>query len=1075
MCTGKQILKLAVLLWLPALFLGPGNAQTTGTILGQISDPSGGAVVGATVRCKNISTGLVRSASTNTEGGYLLPSLPTGTYEVTAEASGFKLSTQTGISLEVAQNARIDFNLQVGSVNETVNVAAAAVAVDTQSTTIGAVVDNRRVSTIPLNGRNVLALAQLLPGVGTIAVDTAITFNRNGPRLNISGGRANENSILLDGSAMIGVFTNVGQNLPSPDTLQEFRILTNTYSAEYGRAAGGVFLAISKSGTNDLHGSAWEYLRNDTLNARNFFAASKPFLRQNQFGVSAGGPVVIPGYNGRNRTFVFGSYQGLRIRQQSLITNFPATALEREGDFSALGRPIQDPVTGQPFPRNIIPADRIDPLSRRMLSDYLLLPNQADGRSLTLRSLPTSGNQYAVKVDHKLRSSDDLSVRFYQNKDQALNQGGGDAELLSGTSSNLSRSWSVNETHIFSPGLLNEFRSSYTRSEGNRFSSPANKSPRELGGKFNQDGSLPLTPSVTVSGRYSISPVFPQHEPDNIIQVGDKVSWIRNRHSIKAGAEVIRLRHLTRAQFQSSGSFTFNGLFTGNAMADYMLGLPSALFHQSILEDDSRSGEYNFFAQDDFKVHRKLTLNFGLRYELRTPWVQRRDHTAVIRLGQQSKIFPTAPPGLVFPGDAGVPRGLIPTDKNNFAPRFGFAWDPVGNGRTSVRGAYGVFYSYAGAVISAVVNQTLPYVLPLSLPTPPSFSDPYRGRQDPFPYVVNPQNPIFIYPIQAYTISPDYRDGYVQQFNLNVQHQFGSNLVMQAGYVGSVGHKLLSVREANAARYVPGATAANVAQRRPIFPQFYDSISDLHSDTDSNYHSLQVSIDKRFSQGYTVQLAYTFSKSIDNRSGYTVDSGVQDPDNLRRDRGLSDFDQRHILALNGIWELPFFAGKTPISKILGGWQLAGTLRASSGIPFTVVSGSDFALVGPGRHVGRQRPDVIGDGKLDTSRPHGELVARYFNTGAFVRNALPGKEGQYGNSGRNNLIGPGFSQTDLAVLKRFTLPRERLGRVEFRAEIFNLLNRVNFLNPEPTLISPAFGRLLSAKDGRIVQFALRYDF
>lgn len=1056
------------------------HGQTTGTILGQVSDSTGAMISGAKIEVQNVDTGLTREAETNDAGGYLVPSLPSGNYKLTATARGFKVYSQSNITLQVGQNARVDVPLVLGSVTESVSVSAAALAVDTQSTTIGATIDNRRLENIPLNGRNVLSLAQLLPGVGTANIPTTVTFSRSGPTISVSGSRTNQNNIMLDGTTLIGAMGNVAQNLPSPDALQEFRLLTNTFSAEYGRAAGGVFLAVTKSGTNELHGSLWEFLRNDALNARNFFSAGKPFLRQNQFGGSVAGPVILPHYNGRNRTFIFGSYQGLRIRQQSLITTFPPSARELAGDFSGSPTPVKDPVTGQPFPGNQIPTSRFDPLALNIAKLYLPPINQPDGRSVTLRSLPLSSNQFIVKGDHRLTESDHLSVRFYRNKDFAEGTNGGDADALTGTRANTVTSWSVNETHIFNPGLLNEFRASYTRVYSLFKTSPLNKTPRELGANFNQDGPFPLVPTVTVSGRINVSPEFPLPEPDDLFQYDDKLSWIRGRHAIKFGAEIMRIRHLSRGQFQSSGQFSFDGSFTGNAMADYLIGRPNNLFMQSPLEDASRTGNYHFFVQDDFKLNRKLTLNIGLRYELNTPYVQVHDWTSTIRpyVGcttdcAHSVKFPTAPPGLVYPGDPGVPRGLIPTDKNNFAPRVGFAWDPTGKGRTAVRGAYAVFYDYTGAIISATVNQTLPYVLPISLPSPPSFSNPWQGRTDPFPYKTDPANPVFVYPTQAYSVSNDFRDGYIQQFNLNLQHQFGQDWVVQAGYYGRLGRKLSSNHEGNPALYGPGATAANVQARRIFLPQYYSSIGLITSDTNSNYNGLQASAEKKFSHGYTLQVAYTLSKAIDERSGFSVDgaSGAN-PFNYRKgERGLSDFDQRHILAVNGVWDLPFLKNKGFVTTVLGGWQLSGTSRVASGLPFSVISGTDFALAGTGRGSTNQRPNVTGNPNLDTGRPRNDQVFAYFNTSVFVRPP----EGQFGNSGRNIIVGPGFRQTDLAVNKKFQFPRERLGRIEFRSEIYNLFNNVNFNNPNNTLISPAFGKLLSARDARIIQFAMRYDF
>jgi hypothetical protein len=357
-------------------------------------------------------------------------------------------------------------------------------------------------------------------------------------------------------------------------------------------------------------------------------------------------------------------------------------------------------------------------------------------------------------------------------------------------------------------------------------------------------------------------------------------------------------------------------------------------------------------------------------------------------------------------------------------------------------------------------------------------SDPYRGRANPFPYVVDTANPRYEYPTQQYSVDPNYPNGYVQQFNFNVQHQFGSNVVVQAGYVGRAARKLTLVREINAAVWRPGASPANIQQRRPYLPQFYGPISWISSDINANYHSLQVSVDKKFSRGYTLQLAYTLSKAIDERSANPVDGGEtpQDPNNYRQgSRGLSSFDQRHILAVNGIWDLPFLRDQGALSTVFGGWQLAGTTRIASGFPFSVLTGRDTIFAGTGRSAGAQRPDVVGDPNLATSRPRSEMVARYFDPQAFILNGGPGREGQYGNSGRNNVVGPGFSQTDFAVLKRFSLPGERWGYFEFRGEVFNVLNQVNFLNPNNTMTSPAVGRLLSAREARVVQFGLRYDF
>ena len=929
-----ETLRTALLLSvLASIFVIPVAAQTTGTILGQVSDPSGASAVGAAVQAENLDTGLVRTASTTNEGLYLIPLLPIGSYKITVKAAGFKEFSQTGITLQVGQNARVDVALQLGALTESVNVSAAALSVDTQSTTVGGIVDNRRVENIPLNGRNVLALVQLLPGVGQASIPTVVTFSRSGPTFTVSGSRANANNVQLDGTALVGAMGNVAQNLPSPDSLQEFRVFTNTYSAEYGRASGAVLLAVTKSGTNDVHGGLWEFLRNDALNSRNYFnpaPGAKPFLRQNQFGGSVGGPVVLPRYNGKNRTFFFFTYQGLRIGQQSNNVSTPPTAAELTGDFSAISKPIIDPLTGVPFPGNIIPAARLDPLALTMTKKYVPV-NPSTGTLLQLVSNPVHTNQVSAKVDEKLGEADNLSFRYYWDKDLQRNTRGGNSVPLMGTEANTVTSYSVSETHIFNPRLLNELHFSYTEPDSLFVASQNNQTPTQLGALFAQDGPVPLVPNVTVNGFFSITPEFPLPEPDKEIQVDEKFSWITGRHVMRFGAQYMHIHHLSEGQFNSSGGFTFDGSFTGTAMADYLIGRPIDLFQQSPLHDESVTANYQFFAQDDIKINRRLTLNLGLRYEIDTPPVQVLDWTSSIRpfVGcsittcQQSRLFPTAPPGLVFPGDPGVPRGLVPADKTNFAPRIGFAWDPFGDGRTSVRAAYGIFYDYTGAIVSATVNQTLPYVVPIDLPSPPSFVDPYRGRTDPFPLHLDLKNPQFVYPTQAYSVSPNFKNGYIQGFNLNVQRQIGSDWLIQVGYYGKVGHKLSDDHEGNPAIFGPGATAANIQSRRAFFPQYYGSIGLITSDANSAYHSLQASMEKRFSRGYTLQAAYTFSKSIDNRSTFSVDgvSGANPFNYLAGERGLSNFDQRHILTINGVWELPFLKHNGLLTTALGGWRV----------------------------------------------------------------------------------------------------------------------------------------------------------
>ena len=1043
----------------------PVPAQTTGSVLGQVSDPSGAAVGAAPVKAENLETGFVRQTSTNEEGSYLIPSLPLGSYRLTIEAPGFKTFTQSGITLGVNQNARVDVQLELGAVSETVRVEAEALAADTQSSAVGETIDRARVRSLPLNGRNVLALAQLLPGVGTAENINIVNSNaRTGPVVTVSGSRQGGNNIQLDGTSMVQLMYSRGVNLPNPDAIREFKVLTNTYSAEYGRAYGGVFLGVTQSGTNEIHGSLFEYLRNDNLNARNFFSERKPKLTQNQFGGSLGGPLV------KNRLFLFGSYQGVRIREEGgQTTFFPPTEAELRGDFSASPEPIVDPDTGAPFPNNVIPAERLDPAGISFAEFYIPPANRADGRHVFFRPIPSDANQYIIKADYHLTSDDRLDVRYYWNQDESGGFAGGDAFRLAGTTKSSYTTPTINHTHIFGPGLLNEFHASFFRID-NQWASPEelNRPPSEFGIAVNPDGpNQSMAPRMNVQGRFNAAPVLGFEEPEQTWEWSDKMSWIKGNHSLKFGFEFRNLQHVTRAQFVS-GSFVSDGTFTGDAMADFVLGRPISFTQLSVIEDISESEQYHAFVQDDLKITPRLTLNLGLRYEVSTPWAQVQGRSGVFRVGQQSQRYPDAPTGLVFAGDAGVPPGLIPTDKNNVLPRLGFAYDLTGSGRTVIRGAYGVFSTPQAAIASAFTNETPPFTLTLEIPAPPSISNPYQGVANPFPYSFV-QNPFFPdFPLTVSSFDPNFRDGYIQQYNLNVQRQWGDWL-LQGGYVGSVGRKLSGLLNTNTARNgtAPDASPANIQERRP-FPSFAD-IVDSQSIATSSYNAFQFSAKKRLAQRYTFQAAYTFSKSIDNRSGTTADDEgmAQDPLCFHAcETGLSEFHQKHILALNGIWDLPALTGRGVFTHLFGGWQLSGQFRAGTGLPFTVVSGRDIALSG----TGGQRPDVAGDGVIEGDRPTAERVDRFFNTAAFV---LPAR-GRFGNSGRFSMVGPGFAQMDLSVNKRFVIS-ESLGRVEFRAEFFNLLNGTNFNNPVSNLSSPAFGELTSAQDAREIQLALRYDF
>ena len=1058
---------LASLTMLLAVAAPAAPQTTTGTILGTVSDESDAVLPGATVTITSRDTGISRTVVTAADGSFAVPALPPGSYQLTVSLDGFRPYERSGVTLEVGQNARVDARLELGSINETITVQGDALHVDTASSSVGVVIDKQRLESLPMNGRGVLSLALLVPGVGASTLPTTVVDQRTGPTIAAGGSRSNQNNIMLDGAQLATSLRNVAGNLPSPDSLQEFQVLTNTYSAEYGRASGATMMAITKSGSNSMSGGAWEYLRNDALNSTNFFALTKPALEQNQFGGRFGGPIK------KNQAFFFASYEGIRIRQEALFQYNPPTAAQRAGDFSAVATPIRDPSTGLPFPGNVIPTSRLDPMALNILQAYVPLPNQGV-QSNTVNPRPTDGDQLTVKVDHKFSSADTITGRFYRNKATGI-VGGGNINDLASPRGNLVQGVTFSNTHLFASNLVSEARVSITKLETEGPVAAVNQTPQQLGALYAQDGSIALAPTTNVSGAFNMQPNQPWLERSQLVDFDVKMSWITGRQSFRFGFMGLHQSQRLQTAFQSSGVFTFDGTITGNPTADFMLGRPRSFVQQSVLDNLERSQTYGAFFQDDIKVGRRLTLNAGLRYDLFLPWEEEGGRSATLRPGQQSTRYSNAPPGLVYPGDAGVPNGLVPTDKNNWAPRVGFAWDVRGDGLTSIRGAYGLFYTPQGSITVANQNEAPPFVQVVSLASPGSLRDPYSGSVSPFPYTESASGAaLFFYPTQVFSADPGFRTGFVHQYNANVQQQFGSQVIVQAGYFGARGRQLASSREINAAVYGPGATAANAQQRRPYLPQNFAGISQAFSDSRSDYDALQVSATQKYARGVTVQLAYTLSKSMDNRStGSTDAASVQNPnDPFDGEWAPSDFDQRHILRVNGLWDLPRLENRAVLRHVLGGWRLAGIVSKTSGQPFTVVSGRDVALVGPSRGLAAQRPDLVSNPELTSDRSRDERIAQWFNTAAY---AFPAA-GQFGNGGRNRLRAPGFFSTDASISKRFEPWSTASARsFELRIEVFNLFNTVNLLTPVNNLSSATFGRIVSAGDARVFQLALRFNF
>jgi hypothetical protein len=1109
------------------------KADVTGTILGVVTDSSGAIIQGVQVKATNIDTNSVTDAVTTTTGEYRMLALPVGRYTVRATFSGFQTFLETGVTLTVNEERRVDIILQVGSTTQEVSVTANAAQIETTSTQLGQVIDEKEMLQLPLNGRSYLDLLSLQSGVAP-----ASTRNEGPGDVSVNGQRENSNGFLVNGGDVSNVGNFQAGIQPNLDSIQEFRLVTNSFDAEYGRFSGALTNAITKSGTNRIHGSAFDFLRNNDMDSRGFFDTTIGSLQRNQFGYAVGGPAI------KDKLFWFTDYQGTReidggsAAQTQVFTSDQRNGIIGVGNLTgnvdgaawaaALTQRLGATVTnGEPyasvFPTGVIPQSAWSPATKGTIG-YIPTANVgSDVYASAAYPTTISDNMFGQRVDFLNKLTGNWSAYYYYEGTHTANPlAGASWSGFPDVTQVRNQQFTLSNTRIISPTAVNEFRASFTRLPIQTVPTGTAPSLSSMGfvtgigsNGINQSGPTGYVGVPTIgTNEFSFGTISPSIANQNTFQISDSFSKIIGRHTLKFGVDFRYYQMNQRNAGAPVGQFSFDGTETGSDIADYLLGAPAGYTQSSLQLLDSRSKYGSAYAEDSFHLRSNLTLNYGVRWEFSQPWYDTQNKIVALVPGEQSVEYPTAPEGLVYPGDPGIARTLAPTTYDNFAPRLGLAYSPNysdgflgkifgGPGKTSIRLAGGEFYTAVQDETLYWILGTVPFGEYWGSAAPPLFEQPFTTRStgqtqgNPFPFIIPAPgsaaaknfNFSQYYPLSSTLgYATDNKLPYAFDYNLTIQRQLTRTVVLSLGYVGTLGRRLIGIQEANPGNaplclsltgsgVMPGTLQCGPHQEDSTFTQpngnqVYGTRSPFGRDfstsfyegnwANSDFNSFQTSLEKKAGRS-SFLLAYTFSKSMDNGSYFNDRLNYFDHS---LSRALSNFDLTHNFVVSYIYNLPFDRAFSTLPKrLVNGWNISGITRFATGFPVSTIETGDRALRGTS---GIDMPNVVGPLDISTN-VRSSPTHSWFAQSAFAEETL----GVIGDADPRFFHGPGINNWNLGLHKDTQL-RENM-KLQIRFEAFNTFNHAQFSTPNGSFTAGTFGEITSAAAPRIMQVAAKITF